>query len=739
MPRLRAGLVRGSVVEVTCMSLPLTLEDGLIFACARADPDVPRIEELVDRGPDWEAILRKAERWGMAPLVYVNVRQAGRAADVPQPVAEILRHRYHRDALHGVAQRAALRTILLRLAEARVPVIVLKGAALAALVYPSPTLRPMRDIDLLVHGRDRARVDALVGSLREASARAHGSDPHVGPERFGLLDIGCHICRPPLAARMPIEDFWQRARPAQIESVATRVFSPEDLLLHLGLHLTIQLADADRCVGGVRTLCDIGATCRRYGEGIDWRRLVTQAKAYGIAKQLAYAFGLARDLVGGAVPARALEDLRAGFGRLPREERLVAAVARRAMLSDQESAASRSLRDTLGVELLQTRHALDGVVTAWRLLARTGRAHVGQLLTRPARWWRARAADDDGAAPKREETAPRSARLGPTPGEVAITYDQTATDGVGAQLQRIYALYALARALGVKYVHSPLGRVGYQGLLSLLTGRTDPDFVARYNAFFSLPSDGFDLEGCERVRVPYLSEKQVEHYREHAAATGRSVLLRVHDGYAYTERHPAAYLALRAVSPYRGYRPEGPVRVCIHLRRGDNSVPGRDDQRRRVLPNSYYLRACGAVVDALRQQGASFVVRLHTEVPRRRYTLHPGISGVYFRLDEPATLDPEECALEEFDVLPNLQILLNVEPREALDDFATADVLILSLSSFGYLGGLLNPHGLVISAPSFHAALPDWLVASEHGDLDATQLATRIADHLRGRRESHEV
>jgi len=70
------------------------------------------------------------------------------------------------------------------------------------------------------------------------------------------------------------------------------------------------------------------------------------------------------------------------------------------------------------------------------------------------------------------------------------------------------------------------------------------------------------------------------------------------------------------------------------------------------------------------------------------------------------------------------------EPREALDDFATADALILSRSDFGYLGGLLNPHGLVIAAPKYHAALPDWLVAGEHGDLDETQVATRIAGHL---------
>jgi hypothetical protein len=270
--------------------------------------------------------------------------------------------------------------------------------------------------------------------------------------------------------------------------------------------------------------------------------------------------------------------------------------------------------------------------------------------------------------------------------------------------------------------------VGYQGLLPLLTGRSDPDFAARYNAFFSLPSDDFDLERCERVRVHYLDENKVEHYREHAAATGRPVLLQAHEPYGYTDGHPAAYQALRAVSPYRGYRAVGPVRVSIHLRLGDHMV-----RRERSLPNAYYVRACGAVVDVLRQQGAPFIVRLHTEVPPRPYTLHPGISGLYLRLDEPATIDPAEYALEDFEALPNLEMVLNVEPREALDDFATADVLILSRSDFGYLGGLLNPHGLVISAPNYHAAMPEWLVADEHGDLDPAQLATRIAGQLRRR------
>ncbi len=216
-----------------------------------------------------------------------------------------------------------------------------------------------------------------------------------------------------------------------------------------------------------------------------------------------------------------------------------------------------------------------------------------------------------------------------------MTHDNSSTDGVGSQLQRIYGLYALSRALNVKYVHSPLARVGYQGLLPLLTGRIDPDFAARYNAFFSLPSDDFDLDGCERVRVHTLAPSVVEEYRECTSATGHPMLLEACLPFGCTDRDPSVHRVLRAVSPYRGFRAMGPVRVCIHLRHGDNSVPGRPDRHDRLLPNDYYLRACGPVLEALRQAGAPYVVRLHTEVPSRRYTLYPGNPGVYFKLDQP--------------------------------------------------------------------------------------------------------
>jgi Uncharacterised nucleotidyltransferase len=112
------------------MSSLLTLENSLILACVRTEPDVQCIHELVERCPDWPVIVRKAERWRVVPSVYLQLRREAQSGRVPGPAAEGLKHLYRRDTIRGVATRELLRSALLRFAEASVPVIALKGAAL---------------------------------------------------------------------------------------------------------------------------------------------------------------------------------------------------------------------------------------------------------------------------------------------------------------------------------------------------------------------------------------------------------------------------------------------------------------------------------------------------------------------------------------------------------------------------------------------------------------------------------
>lgn len=668
------------------MSFAFALEDRLILACARVDADRGRAAELAALGPDWDALVRKADRWGVVPLVEAHVQALDLA---PAEIAKRLRHLRQRETIHGIARGELLQVILAAFTQADVPVIVLKGAALAALVYPSPALRPMRDIDLLVQDDDQGRVNVVMDRVKDtlAGSDAHARNPYLRVEGLRSVDIVRNFYTATGAeSPIPIEDLWDRARVATIASERTRVFAPEDLLLHLVFHLTL----AARFAGQVRTLCDIAAVCRRYREAIDWTAVCRRSCAYGLGLQTFTALQLARELAGADVPSEVFAYLEDRLRQRPTEADLV-------------EAGRRVVSEKTNSEIEDAAEAHDTKSTP----------------APPA------AASREPAPAATHQTAAR--------GEVIVTHDQGLTDGVGSQLHRIFGFYALARALGLKYVHSGMREVGYQGLMPLLTSTQDPDFTSRYNAFFALPSDAVDLEECDIVRLHSVDEHVIERYQQQAGTTGRPVLIRGHLPYAYINRFPAGYQVLRTVSPYRDQQPAGPVRISIHLRRGDNSVQGRERESPRPLFNDYFVRVCTTVTDALRAMDVPFVVRLHTEIPPRPYTLHPGIPGVYFNLDRPSMIDPADYALEDFDVIPNLEMVLNVEPKACIDDFATADVLILSMSSLGFVGGLLNPHGCVICPEAFHAALPDWLVATREGVVDAGKVAARLHAQLRDR------
>jgi hypothetical protein len=360
------------------LSSTLTVETLLVLACVRRDLDAERIQDLVKRGPDWHAVLRGVERCSLAPLVYTSLRQADATGQVPDAVAERLRHMYRRQTVHWIDQREVLRETLQRFSEASLPAIVLKGAALATLVYASPTLRPTRQVDLLVRQSDAARVEALLKSMRDAIASraaagvGAGADRYPGLEyrrlkRIRLLDVRTQILpedRPP-TVHIPIENFWERARPAQIESVAALVFSPEDLLLHIAL----DLAFAGRFAGHARTLCDIGQACGRFGDAIDWSQVVAGARLCQTVKPLYYALRWARELVGAQVPYQVLAELRGNFRQGPLEDRLIAAAARQAILPDQAATRIPSVAK-LAPHLLKHHRAKEGVTMAFRHLGR---------------------------------------------------------------------------------------------------------------------------------------------------------------------------------------------------------------------------------------------------------------------------------------------------------------------------------------------------------------------------------
>ena len=138
-------------------------EEGLLEAAACAfvhdQPLDPR--ELEARPLDWELVLERAEAERLAPLLFA----LSDGLPVPAPVRDRLRVAWvsaRRSYLLGARQ---LSELLAAFVGGRVPVMPLKGPALAATLYRDPGLRPFTDLDLLVRSADLPRALRVLSGL----------------------------------------------------------------------------------------------------------------------------------------------------------------------------------------------------------------------------------------------------------------------------------------------------------------------------------------------------------------------------------------------------------------------------------------------------------------------------------------------------------------------------------------------------------------------------------------------
>lgn len=143
-----------------------------------------------------------------------------------------------------VTQSAETSLEILR--NAAVPTLALKGLALGETVYPSPGLRTVSDLDILVPVKDlfRAMQALQAGGLRaargapEIPADLRKNHAHVfSPARRHepLLDLHWHVLA---SARRDDDDepFWSQAVALRIGTAETRTLCPEDQLLHALVH-----------------------------------------------------------------------------------------------------------------------------------------------------------------------------------------------------------------------------------------------------------------------------------------------------------------------------------------------------------------------------------------------------------------------------------------------------------------------------------------------------------------------
>src|SRR5688572_21905356 len=101
--------------------------------------------------------------WRLRPYIAYQLRPV--VAGLPQTLRDQITSIERQFALAFLKQQTDTRRVLEVLRAHDVPVLLLKGAAIATQVYPSPALRPITDLDLWIRAGAMPEAERALGTV----------------------------------------------------------------------------------------------------------------------------------------------------------------------------------------------------------------------------------------------------------------------------------------------------------------------------------------------------------------------------------------------------------------------------------------------------------------------------------------------------------------------------------------------------------------------------------------------
>ncbi len=264
---------------------------------------------------DWVRLFQQASERGVAPLAYRRLKELGSEIRVPAAVMVRFRQAFLESTARNLRLYNRLDRVLSTLASDGIPVIVLKGAYLAQFVYGRIGLRPMVDVDLLVKPRDLARVEEhllRIGYIPDeknktahAEACSHYGYLPANPSMY--IEVHWNIVGSPTPFRVDLEGLWRRAEPISIGENPALALSPEDLLMHIFVHISFNHLYS---CSALRSLCDIAEVIRHYGPRLNWDALWQRSRQWGADNCAYLTLCLVKAMLGADMPGNFSKDLK---------------------------------------------------------------------------------------------------------------------------------------------------------------------------------------------------------------------------------------------------------------------------------------------------------------------------------------------------------------------------------------------------------------------------------------------
>ena len=244
-----------------------------------------------EAGPAWEEWNKLVDFEGyldngsfrLLPLLYKNLLNHKIQSSHIHRLRNVYLQSWYKN--HKLFYESA--AIILFLKNNGIPTIVLKGASLIALAYKDVGIRPMSDIDILVHYSQAATTIEL---LKSAGWKAVHEEYLAYNLKYGCsmmfkreddfeLDLHWHPFFESHGNHSE-SDFWEKAITVTISEEPTLSLCPSDLLLHTFIHGLRWNPEPP-----IRWIADAVYLLRNCSDQIDWTYFIASTRKYRVALQ----------------------------------------------------------------------------------------------------------------------------------------------------------------------------------------------------------------------------------------------------------------------------------------------------------------------------------------------------------------------------------------------------------------------------------------------------------------------
>ncbi len=252
---------------------------------------------MLGRALDWHFILQRLRAEEAWPLFYRNLSVLG-CPGVPASVRETMHYLAKMNALRNTLLTEELVRLLQLVGDAGIPVIPLKGVALAESIYGDPSLRVCSDIDFLVPRQAAGRAVRLLLAEGFEDAENKSTIADIGlllnsnieyvlvsrKQGFSFTyELHWDVAWRWRGNDSIIDDLWAEAGRHVYWGTEGHELSPEWQLLYLALHA------ARHQWQGLKWLVDIHEVilCSRF----EWKKLRAKAERLGLERILFLTLG----------------------------------------------------------------------------------------------------------------------------------------------------------------------------------------------------------------------------------------------------------------------------------------------------------------------------------------------------------------------------------------------------------------------------------------------------------------